>query len=303
MRAFRSIALLLAVWLAAASAHAQPALMVYDFTLTMTPRGNIDYVKSLGYSGLVTRLKSSADLLKLKEYESYASRIDGFDLIAYVAFDFNDPASPLVWRDALPVLAKAGSPLWVVVKKAPSDAAIRQLLMQMARESQAFGVQTVVYPHWNTSIETADEAATHIAAVGHPNLLNSLHTAHEIRGGNQYDIEAVVAAHVAQTALVAIAGADHHAYAGPPLPFLNWSDVIKPLDEGGYSLLPFLQALQDAGYDGPVILQTFGIISNPGHLQRSIRRYGVYTAQLNSGGHQSETLAADPDWPIARTAR
>lgn len=254
--------------------------MVYDFTLTMSPRDNIDYVKSLGYSGLVTRLKSPADLIKLKEYESYASRIDGFDLIAYVAFDFTNPVSPTVWRDALPILAKADSPLWVVVKKAPSDQAIQQLLMQMARESQAFGVQTVVYPHWNTSIETADEAATHIAAVGHPNLLNSLHTAHEIRGGNQYDIEAVVAAHAAQTALVAIAGADHHAYAGPPLPFLTWGDVIKPLDEGGYNLLPLLQALQDAGYDGPVILQTFGIINNPGHLQRSIRRYGVYTEQL-----------------------
>ncbi len=166
------------------------------------------------------------------------------------------------------------------MKQAPSESAVRELLARMARVSQAFGVRTIIYPHWDTDIETAAEASALIHEIGHPNLLNSLHTAHEIRGGNQYAMKNVVSAHAAETALVAIAGADENAYAGPSNPFLSWGDVIKPLDEGGYSLDPFLQALHASGYEGPVILQTFGITNNPGHLERSLRKYEDYTEHL-----------------------
>jgi hypothetical protein len=93
-------------------------------------------------------------------------------------------------------------------------------------------------------------------------------------------LQTVVSEHAGVSALVTIAGADENAYYGPPNPLVNWSDAIKPLDKGAFSLLPFLQALHDSGYDGPVILHTFGITSQSGHLQRSLKKYAEYLKQV-----------------------
>ncbi len=279
-RALCALTVLFVVAVGAGRLAAQPALMVYDWHLGLAPAEAVEHLRGLGFSGLVTRVKDPADVTKLADYAGHVAGLDDFRLMAYVAYDFSNPQSPGVWRDALPILAEVGAPLWVVVKQAPSELAIQQLLLEMARAADAVGLRAVVYPHWNTSVETADEAAALIAAVGHPNLRNSLHTCHEIRGGHQDDLPGVVAAHVDETALVAIAGAKQDAYAGPPNPLIQWGDVIKPLDKGDFSLLPFLLALHTAGYDGPVILQTYGIMNDPGHLRRSLRAYAGYVAEL-----------------------
>jgi hypothetical protein len=276
----QSIVISVLLLIGAADPQARPSLLVYDFNLNMGPVGNVDHVESLGFDGLVTRVEVPADLIKLRQYAGHVDTIGGFDLLAFVSYDFTNPASPQVWRDALPILASVKSPLWVIVREAPSAAAVRQLLAQMATESQAAGVQTVIYPHWNTDIESAAEASALIREIGHPNLKNSLHTCHEIRSGNQYSLEKVVSRHAEFSALVTIAGADANAYAGPFTPLVDWSDAIKPLNKGAFSLLPFFQKLRDSGYDGPVILHTFGITGNSGHLQRSLLKYTEYIGQV-----------------------
>lgn len=257
------------------------SLLVYDFELQLGPVGNVDHVRSLGFDGIVTSVAAQADLPKLQAYADHVATLGGFELLAFVVHDFARPASLRLWRDSLPILASAAAPLWVIVMNAPSATEVRDLLWDMAEGSRLLGIPTVLYPHWETSIETAAQAATLIAEVAHPNLWNSLHTCHEIRGGNQYDLPAVVAAHAGQSALVAIAGARDGAHAGPPPPGgIPWDDAILPLDRGGFDLLPFLQALEDADYDGRVILQTFGITGDPGHRQRSLHRYRKYRSEL-----------------------
>ncbi len=257
-----------------------PALMVYDFNLGMGPAGNVDHVAALGFEGLVTRVESSTDLLRLDQYAAHVDTLDDFVMFAFVAYNFSNPANSQVWRDALPTLASLDAPLWVIVRNSPSPDDLRALLADMAAESQAAGVEAVIYPHWDTDIESAEEATALILQVGHPNLKNSLHTCHEIRSGNQYDLDGVVAMHADVSALATIAGADANAYFGPPLPSVDWSDAIKPLDVGDFSLLPFLQELHDSGYDGPIVLHTFGITNDPGHLERSLRKYAEYVDQV-----------------------
>jgi len=276
--ALRPLVALFCLLVLPAVARGEASLAVYDFNLTADPVRNCDYVKSLGFTGIVTSVATPTNVARLQAYAQHTSTLDGFDLFAYVYFDFNDPRNQGVWRSALPILAQAGAPLWVIVKNAPSTVATRDLLLEMARRTRLCGIETVIYPHWDTSIETAEEASALIAMVAHPNLKSSLHTCHEIRGGNQYTLPALVAAYASETALVTIAGAENRAYFGPP-PY-PWDDAIKPLDEGGFDLLPFLQALKDAGYDGPVILHTFGITNNPGHLQRSLAKYAEYCGDL-----------------------
>ncbi|MCP5023610.1 MAG: sugar phosphate isomerase/epimerase [bacterium] len=250
------------------------ALLVYDFDLGPVPASNVDHVRSLGFDGLVTRCSVASDIPKLTQYANHVASLSRFQMLAYVNYDFNHPDSPTVWRDALPILAALDAPLWVIVKNAASTAEVDDLLLRMARGSAAFGVPMVIYPHWNTNIENAAEAAIRIAQVGHANIHTSLHTCHEIRSGNQYDLRTVVATHVQNTRLVTIAGADSNAYAGPP-PH-TWSDAIRPLDRGGFDLTPFLHALRKSRYKGPVILHTWGLANDPGHLARSIRTYAKY---------------------------
>ncbi|MEM7309097.1 MAG: TIM barrel protein [Planctomycetota bacterium] len=257
-----------------------PPLVVYDFNLDLGPAGNMDYLDSLGFSGLVTRVDVPADLPKLSAYAQHVETVPGFDLLAYVSYDFDFPPSSQIWRLALPTLAQVGAPLWVIVRGAPSSTALRELLEEMAIESQAAGVETVIYPHWGTDIESADEAAALIGDIGHPNLKSSLHTCHEIRIGNQYALDTVAAQHAQASSLVTIAGAENGAYAGPFSVLVDWSDAILPLDQGDFSLLPFLQALHDADYDRPVVLHTFGITDDPGHLERSLEEYAAYLEQI-----------------------
>jgi len=280
----KSVLLLIAIpvllLVGTAEPRVKPSLLVYDFNLNLGPVGNVDHVHSLGFNGIVTRVGVPADLPKLTAYVQHVQTIAGFGLLAFVPYDFTDPASQQVWRDALPILAKAKAPLWVIVRHAPSDVAVRRLLAEMAKESEAVGIETVIYPHWDTAIESAADASVLIRKIGHPNLKSSLHTCHEIRSGNQDTLDTVVSKHSAASALVTIAGADVNAYAGPVNPLVDWSDAIMPLDEDAFSLLPFLQELHDSGYDGPVILHTFGITGNPGHLRRSLRKYSEYNRKI-----------------------
>jgi sugar phosphate isomerase/epimerase len=254
------------------------SLVVYDFNLGGSPSRNCDYVESIGFSGIVANVASPGDLATLQAYTQHVQTLNGFDLFALVYFDFNDPNSPAVWHGALPILAQTGAPLWVIVRNSPSTTATRDLLLDMARWTSFYGIEAVIYPHWDTSIESAAEASAFITMVGHPNLKNSLHTCHEIRAGNQYTLPGVVAAHAGQTALVTIAGAEDQAYTGPP-PH-PWDDAIMPLGEGGFDLSPFLQALDNAGYAGPVILHTYGITSPPWHLQESLAVYDELDSNL-----------------------
>lgn len=257
------------------------SLMVYDFDLGPVPSDNVDFVKSHGFNGIVTRCARVSELPRLAAYASYVIPDQDFDVFAFVNYDFNHPESPQVWRDALPILKSLDSPLWVIVQNAPTLAEVDALLLTMAQESALLGVPMVLYPHWETDIETAADAAVRMAQVGHPNIRNSLHTCHEIRGGNQYSLGAVVAAHAADTRLVTIAGSDRSAYFGPAPPGPHsWADAIKPLDRGSFDLLPFLGALKNAGYDGPVVLQTWAITGDPGHRERSFDLYGQYIRSL-----------------------
>lgn len=277
-QALRNAAVAAGLWLAPVPAQSFTPLWVYDFDLGPIPEDNVDRVRALGFEGLVTRCSVTADVAKLERYARYVDPLDDFGMMAYVNYDFNNPDSPTVWRAILPWLARLEAPLWVIVKNAGNSAQVDTLLLDMARSSASYGVPVVLYPHWDTDIEDAQQAAERIATIGHANLHTSLHSCHEIRAGNQDDLPAVVSKHVHATRLVTIAGADSNAYSGPPP--APWDDAIRPLDRGAFDLTPFLRALETGGYDGPIVLHTWGLANDPNHLERSLRRYAQYRRRL-----------------------
>ena len=267
------------VWILTPSTSQNYApLMVYDFDLGPIPEDNVEQVRSLGFVGLVTRCAVASDVPKLSKYARYVEGLDDFQMLAYVNYSFQNPDSPTVWRDILPTLQRIEAPLWVIIQQASVASDVRDLLMDMADTADSFGVPVVIYPHWDTDIEDAEEAQSLIASIGHPNLYTSLHTCHEIRAGRQGRLPEVVAKHAPATRLVTIAGADVNAYQGPPP--APWDDAIKPLDRGAFDLTPFLRALETYDYSGPIVLHTWGLGNDPGHLDRSMRRYIQYRRGL-----------------------
>ncbi|MEZ5973423.1 MAG: hypothetical protein R3E96_00885 [Planctomycetota bacterium] len=54
---------------------------------------------------------------------------------------------------------------------------------------------------------------------------------------------------------------------------MPWDDAIRALDRNDFDLLPFLRALDQNGYQGPIILHTWGLAWDRGHHARSISRY------------------------------
>ncbi|MEZ6002980.1 MAG: TIM barrel protein [Planctomycetota bacterium] len=283
--AWRFAALALCLLLASSFAP-QPApapvpnveLMVYDFDLGPEPVSNVERMRLLGFTGLVTRCSVPSDLPKLAAYVRHVQSLTGFRMLAYTEYDYAIPATFGTWQAELPLLALADAPLWVIVRNAPSVPVLDALLWNMANTASAYGVPVVIYPHWDTDIESADEAAARIAQIGHPNLHLSLHTCHEIRSGHQYSLPAEVVQHVAATQLVTIAGAEDNAYSGPPP--VPWDDAIRALDRSDFDLLPFLRALDQNGYQGPIILHTWGLAWDRGHHARSISRYESLRKQL-----------------------
>ncbi len=111
-RELRSTAVAVALLLGAAGLHAQSPLLVYDFNLDMEPADNVDSVKSLGFRGLVTRVKDAPDLFKLEAYARKVATLDDFELFPYMSYSFNNPASPDLWLQALPILASTGRSGW-----------------------------------------------------------------------------------------------------------------------------------------------------------------------------------------------
>lgn len=277
-RLLAALSLLFGGLLGSTPARPEASLLVYDFQLGMTPAAAVPHLRSLGFDGVVTSVRRQPDIQKLSDYVTAAA--GRFEVMAYVHFDFADAANARVWEDALPILGALDAPLWVILENAPDQAALDDQLLRMAQAALAEGVRAVVYPHWDTSLESAAEAAAAIARVGHGNLASSFHTCHEIRAGHQRRLGDEFMRHLAGCELVTLAGSSKNAYAGPPPGPQSWADAIQPLDRGTHDLVPFLQALEASGYDGPVVLHTWGITGDPGHRARSRAWYARQRERL-----------------------
>lgn len=257
------------------------SLLVYDFDLGLSPAASIVHLRGLGFDGVVTGCTRPSDIAKLDAYRQASNAQSGFEVLAYVQYDFAVPFASQLWLDALPILGDLDAPLWIIVKNAPAQADVDGLLLTMAQRAELQGIPVVIYPHWETDIECAAEASALIDRLDHPNLRNSVHTCHEIRAGYQNDLDRVLKRFAGESDFVTVAGADLDAYAGPHLGGVHdWSDAIKPLDRGTMDLTPFLEALERERYTGRVVLHTYGIAGDPGHRQRShdwytVRRLGL----------------------------
>lgn len=157
-------------------------------------------------------------------------------------------------------------------------------LRVVAERCRAKGVRLVLYPHLGTAFETAEDgldALDSLRRYGFPEVKLSVHLCHEVKKGNGYRIASIVAKVAPYLALASVNGADSNTYR------LNdgWVSGIMPLDVGTFDAKVFLNALSQAGFEGPIELHTYGLKSptDPtydSHLERSLAKWNEWVTTV-----------------------
>lgn len=248
-------------------------LCAFDFEMDgLSVPERVELFERLGYSGVTFAVKNDAQRQKLGSYRSTTAVATGRISIpvVYFPYDFSNNAEEENehWRKTLAVLPQ-GTALWVIINEpgATKDKTLA-LLKEMANTAAASGKEVVIYPHDNTFIESAEEAIPYLESLNLPNLSLTLHLCHELRAGNGDRLLDVAVKAAPYLTFASLSGANKTMV---PNKNANWSDAIKPLDEGDYSVEDFIHVLQKIDFKGKTVLHTFGIKQSPeNHLARSL---------------------------------
>ncbi len=203
----------------------------------------------------------------LASWKNYKSSRPSTKLIAgylIVSLDNPDGINSSHTTEALQTLADEGAQFWCFFSKNSSTSSdgLQAFVDCVAARAEEFGLDLNIYPHDEASIfaiQSLEEAMCYIKQSKASNLKVSAHLSHEIRAGNGHRMEEVLRAAGDHLALVTINGADIEFVNDS----LDWSGTIQPLGKGSFDVRNFVDALERVGYQGPVILHTFGLVDEP----------------------------------------
>ncbi|MCG8526863.1 MAG: TIM barrel protein [Opitutales bacterium] len=245
-----------------------------------TAEEQLETMRSIGFDGLVMRTKTPGDLKQLKLYADF-SKTEEFEIYAGYLPTANIAKLDFAFVNQLiSELSAVGASLWLIVNDAKAiESDIERLITDLADRAMEKGVELVLYPHDNTRIESAEEGLQWIHKLDHENLFVSFHLCHEIRAGNLERIDEVLEKIYPYLRLASISGATSDYEDGSK----DWSDVIKPLNEGDVDVEPALRALAEKGYEGPVVLHTFGLKdSDLNHHERSYSVFSEWSERIEA---------------------
>ena len=254
-------------------------LGVTDFDFRgKTPKEKIHTIDGVGFSGIAMFFKGGGDVARLDQYLKVRPNLK---LIAglYV----NDHTGRLNTNQldqVIEKLAKMDATLWLIMKgKASNEASVVKRIQEIADRAAKKKVPVCLYPHDGKvhTYTTAEEALVFLKKAKRKNLSLSVHLCHELRGGNAKRLDEVMATVKPYIKLVTISGANHKVTPNNP----DWSDTIKPLSEGDFDTSIFLRELKKVGYNGPIILHTFGLQKKPAnHYKESFKEYQELVKKL-----------------------
>ena len=258
-------------------------LYAYNFMMTeYKPEEQQEILKRSDYSGVVLVVNSEDDLPALDDHiNAPLVRQGSFQILAVlssieITVDSIKPGLAFLGK-LFSRLKKTETIFWPIITKATTDKRVSEALSQIATLAANYGVQVVLYPHDKTYMETASHALKLIKMTGRKDITLSFHLCHELRAGNGPNIGIAIQDVAPYIALASINGADNEMQADS---IEGWDDAIKPLYSGSYDTQKFLDELIKFGYEGPIVLHTWGIKEKPfeTYLLRSSR---LYSQMLN----------------------
>ncbi len=247
-----------------------------------TAAAQIEVCQSLGYTGY--GLPSFGSEALLKSFADHPEVSSGRFRIHSALWwaSINDTFDWATIDKRLAQAARMHMAVWMVVAGTKATEDIEKaytILKTTARHCAAQRAKLVLYPHEGTTFVSATEARTLLLRLrADPELSDaekaccsiSIHLCHELKAGNGAGIAEVVAAVAPYCTLASVSGAEADTRTRG-----GWTSGIRPLDQGNYDVRPFLQALADAGYTGPMEYHTYNLPDPKydDHLERTLIRW------------------------------
>ena len=237
----------------------------------------VKMIKDLGFAGFgptwsnpegVREMFASLDRHGLKMYAIYIG----------INIDAGRAAVTPQLKEAIQVLQGRETMLWLHVqsnKYKPSspegDEVGVEALRELADLAQAANLKIALYPHAGCWVERVDDGVRLAHKAGRKNLGVTFNLCHWLKVDGR-DLESTLRQAMPCLFVATINGADQGG--------TDWSQLIRPLDQGSYDVSRVLSWLIKLGYTGPIGLQHYGIGgSAEDNLKRSMEGWRKLSAK------------------------
>jgi sugar phosphate isomerase/epimerase len=147
-------------------------------------------------------------------------------------------------------------------------------------------LRIALYPHDGLWLQTTDDAVRVAARTGRYNVGVTFNLCHWMKSRPRPPFDAVLHRAMPRLMLMTINGADSDSR--------RWSDLIRPLGQGDFPIENLLVTLDQMEYDGPIGLQTYGILGDErARLARSIEVWRELTGRV-SGQTDGDRPVTEP---------
>jgi len=233
-----------------------------------------------GYDGLMASVSMKNPLVRLREFAAVPAVREGKFKIYSVLWQshIEKPLDEKFLAEFVVVAKDLNTAIWINIVGPPGERTNTIARLQLiADRCQAGGVPLVLYPHYDCTFETAEQALEIWQQMKRPEVKLSIHLCHELKAKNMARFDEVVAKVVPHLALASLNGVD----TSVDFSVKGWNTMIIPLDQGDYDVRPFLAALVRHGYTGPILLHNFGFKTPPEeYLPGSMKRWREISAEV-----------------------
>ena len=235
-----------------------------------TPSAQAATLKELGYDGIGYWHTNNAELReRLAAFRQAERKIFALGLPARLdrALGY-EPGL----EESIRLLQGSGTILYLTFgcRYAADDETLAKLLRKVADLAEPAGLRVVVFPRFGTCVGTTEHAVRIVNLVERQNVGAVFSLSDELKAGNAKRLPDIIQAATPHLLLAAISGAD-----------LASRRYVLPLGAGDFDVLAVLKALRDAGYRGPVGLESAGLSGDPrSNLQQSMTAWKKYLDQL-----------------------
>ena len=220
-----------------------------------TAKQQVEMIKELGYDGIgCTAGPGLAEMLK--EVDKNGLRLFAVYLGANI--DADQPRYGPELKEAIEVLKGRNAVLWLFVlskKHKPSspegDGRAVEVIREIADMAAEAKLRVSLYPHQGFWVERVEDAVRVAKKVERKNVGVTFNLCHWLMVDDEKNMESLIKSAMPYLSLVSINGADSGGK--------NWKQLIQTLDRGTFDMYRFLKALEDAGYNGPIGFQGYGI--------------------------------------------
>ena len=240
----------------------------------------VDLAMTNGYDGLMASVSMKNPLVQLREFTAVPAVRDGRFKIYSILWQsqITKPLDEKFLTEFLVIAKELNAAIWCNIVGTPGERTNTIARLQLiADRCQAVGVQLVLYPHYDCTFETAEQALEIWGRMNRPEVKISIHLCHELKAKNKDRLDEVVANVAPHLALASLNGVD----TSVDFSVKGWNTLIIPLDQGDYDVRVYLAALIRHGYTGPILLHNFGFKTPPEeYLPGSMKRWREISADV-----------------------